>query len=151
MKIKWYDRLSEEVILNTSPVIKDARKEPFRELWERGDRGPRVFQKLNKITFLWDGESRGVMRLKGHYYVHTGHTNNKYYNIPEMVKTVQALGTGWQCNTLLYTSYWWQFCFLEKVLLPFWELKLRRYGRRACLNLMFEAHSTTDIKLGQFA
>lgn len=23
------------------------------------------------------------MRLKGHYGVHAGHTNNKYYNIPD--------------------------------------------------------------------
>lgn len=23
------------------------------------------------------------MRLKGHYCVHAGHTNNKYYNIPD--------------------------------------------------------------------
>lgn len=71
--------VSKEVILNTSVVIKDARKNHFATLKKR--RQGTLFWELNKITFLWECcETGGVMRLEGHYDIHKGNTNNKYYN-----------------------------------------------------------------------
>lgn len=119
--------VSEEVILNTSVVIKDARKNHFATLRKR--RLGTLFRELNKITFLWDCEPGGVMRLEGHYDIHTGDTNNKYYNTDGGQLVVCARQR--QCNTLLYTSLWWQFCFLEKVLSVLWER--RASSARMCM------------------
>lgn len=83
------------------------------------------------------------MRLRGHYSIHAGHTNNKYYNIPDGERQ-EPYGSGTTMQHIVIHVVLMTVLLLRKSFITVLGTELRRYGR-ACLDLMYAAHNRYQV------